>query len=107
VRLQILREKLKKEFYVDNLYEIAYLCRSLALDTGSPAPFFLLEHIFEDMARRWEDVPLTVEEAQSAKSKMIEPLEDLIERIDANASSEEIFNLLNQVVSAYYLISFK
>lgn len=106
MRLQILREKLKKEFYVDNLYEIAYLCRSLALDTGSPAPFFLLEHIFKDMARRWEDVPLTVEEAERVKSKMIEPLEGLVGKLEADAPAEEVFDLLNGVVSAY-LISFE
>ena len=106
MRLQILREKLKKEFYVDNLYEIAYLCRSLALDRGSPAPFLLLEHIFQDMARRWEDVPLTVEEAARVKSKMIEPLEELVEGLEADAPAGEILDLLNGVVSAY-LIYFK
>lgn len=106
MRLQALKEKLKKEFYVDNLYEIAYLCRSWALDTGNPTPFFLLEHIFQDMARRWEDVPLTVEEAERVKSKMIEPLEGLVGGLEADAPAEEILDLLNGVVSAY-LISFK
>jgi hypothetical protein len=106
VRLQILREKLKKEFYVDNLYEIAYLCRNWALDFQYPAPFLLLEHIFQDMARRWEDIPLTVEEAAQVKSKMIEPLEGLVEELEANAPAEEILDLLNRVTSAY-LICFK
>jgi len=106
VRLQILREKLKKEFYVDNLYEIAFLCRNWALDTGIPAPFFLLEHIFKDMAMRWEDVPLTVEEAEQVKSKMIEPLEGLVGGLEADVPAEEVFGLLNRVTSAY-LICFK
>ena len=103
--LQQLREKLEKGFYLDNLYEMACLCRSLALDTTSPAPFFFMEHIFLNIARHWEDKPLLVEEARLVESKMIEPLEDLVEGIEAFASSEEVFNLLNRVVSAY-LISF-
>lgn len=104
--LQILREKLKQGFYIDNLYEMAALCKSLALDTPSPAPFFFMRNIFLDIARHWEDVPLPVEEAEQVELKMLEPLEELVERLKADASVEEIFNLLNRVVSAY-LISFK
>lgn len=103
--LQQLRERLKQGFYLDNLYEMARLCESLALDTASPAPFFVMEHIFLDIARQWEDKPLLVEEAKSVESKMIKPLEELIEGIEAAASNEETFNLLNEVASAY-LISF-
>jgi hypothetical protein len=85
---------------------MAALCKSLALDTPSPAPFFFMRNIFLDIARHWEDVPLPVEEAEQVELKMLEPLEELVERLKADASVEEIFNLLNRVVSAY-LISFK
>jgi len=104
--LQQLREKLEKGFYLDNLDEMARLCRNLALDTASPAPFFIMEHIFLDIARHWEDKPLLVEEAKLVESFLLQPLEDLVEGIEANASSEEVVNLLNRVVSAY-LISFR
>ena len=105
MNLQKLRERLEKGFYLDNLYELAHLCRNLALDTTSPAPFFIMEHIFLDIARSWEDKPLPVEEAKLVGSKLIEPLEYLIEGIEADASGEEVLNLLDSVVSAY-LISF-
>ena len=85
---------------------MAHLCKSLALDTISPAPFFFMEQIFLAIARHWEEMPLPVEEAKLVESKMLEPLEDLVEEIEAGASSEALFNLLNKVVSAY-LISFK
>ena len=101
--LQQLREKLKKGFYLNNLNEMARLCKSLALDTTSPAPFFIMERIFSDVARHWEDKPLSVEEAKLVESKLITPLAELIEGITANASTEEIFSLLNRVVSAYLL----
>jgi len=46
-----------------------------------------------------------VEEAKQVESKMMKPLEDLVEGVAISASSEEVFNLLNSVVSAY-LVSF-
>ena len=44
-------------------------------------------------------------ELRPVELKLIEPLEELVEGIEANASSDAIFSLLNRVVSAY-LISF-
>ena len=103
--LQQLREKLEQGFYLNNLYEMAHSCKSLALDTASPVPFFVMEHIFLDIARHWEDRPLPVEEAKLVESKMMEPIKELVEVIGANASSADIYILLNRIVSAY-LISF-
>ncbi len=57
---------------------MASLCKSLALDTASPAPFFIMEHIFLDVARHWEDKPLPVEEAKLVESFLLQPLEDLV-----------------------------
>jgi len=104
VNLQELRERLAKGFYIHNLDEMVRLCRSLALDTNSPAPFFVMQHIFFNISRYWEDKPLPVEEARLVELEMIKPLEDLISGIEANASSEQILNLLNKVVSAYLFL---
>lgn len=101
MNLQQLREKLKKGFYVDNLYEMARLCKNLALETANPAPFFIMEQIFLGIARYWEDKPIIVEEAKLVEVEMIKPLRDLIGGIEANASSEQMFHLLNRVVSSY------
>ena len=101
VNLQELRERLGKGFYLDNLYVMARLCKSLALDTASPAPFFVMEKVFLSVADHWEDRPLRVEEAKEVESKMIGSLEELIRGIESNASSQETFGLLNGVVSAY------
>ena len=101
MNLQELRERLAKGFYVDNLYMMARLCKSLALDTSSPAPFFVMEKVFLDVAHHWEDRPLAVEEAKDVESKMIRPLEELIHGIEENASSGEILGLLNGFVAAH------
>ena len=101
MNLQQLREKLKRGFYVDNLYEMASLCKSLALGTNNPVPFFVMERIFLDIAGRWEEIPLTVEKARMVELNMTEPLEDIVEGIEEFASSEEILNLLNRLIFTY------
>ena len=83
---------------------MARLCRSLALDTNNPAPFFVMEQVFFNIARYWEDKPLVVEEARLVELEMVKPLEDLISGIEANASNEQILNLLNKVISAYLFL---
>jgi len=65
-----------------------------------------MEHVFLDTARHWDDRPVIVEDAKLVEEKMTRPLENLIEVLEADATSEEIFSILNEVVSAY-LISFK
>ena len=103
--LQQLQETLEKGFYLDNLYEMARLCKTLASDTVYPAPFFVMRDIFLDIARCWEERALPVEEAKRVERKMTKPLGDLIAGIERNASSEEILDLLNTLVSTY-LVSF-
>ena len=101
MNLQKLREKLDKGFYLNNLYDMARLCKSKALDTSSPTPFFVVERVFLGIASHWENRPLTVEEAKEVESKLVRPLEELIRGIEENASSGEILALLNGFVSAY------
>lgn len=102
--LQQLQEKLAKGFYLNNLYEMARLCKSSALESNSPAPFFVMQHIFFNIARYWEDKPLPVEEARLVQSEMVKPIEDLISGIEANATSEQTLTLLNKVVSSYLFL---
>jgi len=104
VSLQKLREGLKKGFYLDNLYELARICRSMALDTTSPAPFFIMEYIFLDIVQHWEGKPLLVEDAKLVEAKIMEALEGLIEGLVADAPSEEVFSLLNRIVSDYLIV---
>jgi len=101
VDLQQLREKLERGFYVDNFYEMARLCKDLALGTINPVPFFVMEQIFLGIARYWEDKPIIVEEAKLVEVEMIKPLRDLIGAIEVNASSEQMFHLLNKIISSY------
>lgn len=99
--LQQLREMLKQEFYVRNLYDMAQLCRSLALDTSHPALFLMLDFMFGDIARHWADRPLTVEEASSFEARLRQPLEELLDATEAGSSGEHLLQLLNELASAY------
>jgi hypothetical protein len=62
-----------------------------------------MEQLFLDLVRRWEDNPVPVDEANQIKTKLIKPLEDLVEAIEANASNAEIYSLTNKLVSAYLI----
>ena len=104
MNLQQLREKLEKGFYLDNLYEMASLCKDLTVGAVSPAPFFIMENIFSGIAKYWEDRPVIVEEAKLVEGEMIKPLKDLIGGIEANASGEQMVYLLNKAVSAYMFL---
>ena len=104
MNLQKLREKLERGFYVNNLYDMARLCKSLALDTTNPAPFFIMENIFPGIAKYWEDRPVIVEEAKLVEVEMTKSLKELMDGIEANASSEQIVHLLNKAVSSYMFL---
>jgi len=60
-----------------------------------------MENVFLAIVRDWEDRPLTVEEAKEVESKIMRPILELIHGIGFDATSGEIFALLNGVVSAY------
>ena len=83
---------------------MARLCKDLALDTDNPAPFFVMQHVFSDISKYWEDKPLVVEEPKLVEVEMVKPLKDLIGGIEANVSSEQIAHLLNKVVSSYMFL---
>ncbi|GEM_PF-6358732 len=99
--LQQLRDSLKKGFYVKNLYGMIPICRGLAVNSRKPSPFFLIEQIFLNIARQWEERDLPVEEAGKVQSKMIQPLNELLDVIDKNVSDQEILDHMNKVTSIY------
>lgn len=102
--LQQLREKLAQGFYIKNLYEMARLCKDLALDTDNPAPYFVMWHIFSETARCWEDKPLPVEDAKFVENEMAKPIGDIIDAIEENASGEQMNLLLDKAVSSYLFL---
>jgi len=80
---------------------MARLCRSLALEAMSPASFYLMGKVFSDIARDWDERPLTVEEAKQVESELLLPLKELVVGIETFASSVDLLHLLDRVVSAH------
>lgn len=101
---QQLQDRLENGFYVDNLYVMSALCKTLALDSEHPVPFFVLRQVFLGIAKDWEDRPLTVEEAKLTEHKIRDSITHLIQSIKLDASSETIYNILNDIVSIYLAI---
>ena len=103
---QRLQDRLEKGFYVDNLYVMAGLCKTLALNSDYPAPFFVMQQVLLGIAKDWEDRPLPVDEAKSTENKIKDYLAHLIRAIRLGASNETIYNILNNIVSVYLTIAY-
>jgi hypothetical protein len=104
VRLQELKEKLDQGFYVENLYVMARLCKSLALDLHCPTPFFVMQQIFSGIASYWDDKPLKVEDAKLVEGELVGPLKDLVDAIETEAPDEQVNPLVNRLVRAYLFL---
>ena len=100
MNVQPLRDMLGKGLYLDNLWELARVCRSLAMDASHPLPFFVMRQVFLEIANNWDERPLPVEEATYIGSKIAKPLEDLLVGLECGASAAELFDLLDAFVSA-------
>lgn len=103
--LNDLEERLEQGFYVDNLYKMAGICKKLAAEGNYPLPFFIMEHIFRDIADRWDERPITVEDARLLQSSLMDPIENLIRQIKLGKSVEDISDSSNSLVSAYLATS--
>lgn len=99
--LQQLQDSLEKGFYIDNLCGMASLCKSLALDSDYPVPFFVVQQVLLEIARGWEERPLPVDEAESLQDKMIGPLTHLVNALRLEPSKETVYDILGDIVTAY------
>jgi len=104
VNLQKLKEKLERGFYVDNLYEMAHLCKDIALEGKNPVPFFIMQKIFSGIADYWYDRPVIVEEARLVEVELKEPLWYLIDALEEKAADVKINELMDKVVSSYLFL---
>ena len=99
-----MREKLGRGFYVNNLYDMARLCKELALDDDNPAPFYVMQHVFSDIARHWEDRPIVVEEAKLVETEITKTIWILIDTIESGAPVEQVYNMLGEVLKSYQFL---
>jgi len=99
--LQLLKEKLGKGFYVENLYEMASLCKRLAKDSAYALAFHVLWSIFIDIARDWDGRPLPVDEATKVQQKLEAPIREVIQRLEAFRNKQELFDSLTKLVAAH------
>ena len=102
--LRQLRARLDRGFYVDNLNEMARLCRCLAQEFTNPAPFFVMEQVFKGISKYWEDRSITVEEAKLVENYLKQPLKELVAGPLADASEAQVLKLLNNLITPYMFL---
>lgn len=98
--LQLLKKKLDRGFFADNLYEMASICENLSRDPSVAPAFYILRSVFLEIARDWNDRPLPVEEAGKVQEKLQMPIKEVIRCIETLQSKEVLFNSLTKVVFA-------
>ncbi len=103
-KIQYLKEKLEKGFYVDNLYEMSRLCKDMALGSNNPTPFFIMQKVLSGIADYWDDRPVVVEEAKLVQVELNESIRRLVDALESDASPREVMELSNKVVSSYYFL---
>lgn len=104
MNLQPLKEKLEKVFYADNLYNMARVCRDMALESNNPAPIFIMQKVFSGIADYWEKEPVSVEDANLVQAELNDSIKSLVNALEDEASPEEIMELSNKAVSSYYFL---
>jgi hypothetical protein len=67
-------------------------------------PFFILGQTFTNIANKWDDMPLKADHAESVKSALTGTIEQLIYAIELEASDEQLFKILNDLISIYLSI---
>jgi hypothetical protein len=83
---------------------MSLICKNLALASDSPAPFFVLQKILLSIADYWEDRPVDAEQAKLVENQLTQPILDLMDAIENQASCEIIMTLLNTLVSNYQFL---
>lgn len=92
---------LDRGFNVRNLYAMATICRETARDTAHPLPYFVLRHLFLDIAQKWEGIPLNAEEAEHLQDRLTGHIRDLLKAISVEAGPPETCRILDALVSEY------
>ena len=83
---------------------MAHLCKTMALESGNPAPFFIMQKIFSGIADYWDEKPVVVEEAMIVQDELNVSINNLIDALEENAITERIMYLVNKVVSSYLFL---
>lgn len=98
--LTLLENMLKNGLYVNNLHDMARLCGK-AKRKGNTVVFDVLEGIFYDLAHNWGGRPLPNSEVEFVESKLLEPLLQIVEKVNIESTGKETFQLLTNIILKY------
>lgn len=98
-KLNTFSDELKKGFYVNNVYNLIEKCETLN-NPEYQVPVIVLKYIFLDLAARWEDKAVSVEEIKYTEEKMAPAIESLLYSMDEKNISK-IWSKLNELIHTY------
>ncbi|MCK4826557.1 hypothetical protein KA005_63025 [bacterium] len=98
--LELLKAKLDKGFFVQNLYEMVQICENLDQDEFGGVVFYVLRNVFLDIIRAWSECAVSVEESIKVQTKLEEPVRTVIEGLETYCNRESLFDSLGKLVVA-------
>ena len=98
-KLKLLKENLKKGFYLQNFHKMISLCWELARSAEEPLPYYFLKSVFADIAERWEGEPLPVDKATVTQSFLVPEISNLLTLVEKQASKDALFDAMNDISS--------
>jgi hypothetical protein len=98
--IRVVQEELAKGLYVDNLYEMARECMRIAEEAKDPLAFYVLAHVFGDIARDWDERPLPAVEVEEMELRIGSPLRRVITAIERDHEPAQLHDGLNSLVWA-------
>lgn len=98
-KLNNFRDELKKGFYVNNIYNL--IEKSDALNNPEyQVPVIVLKYIFLDLAAKWEDKAVSVEEIKNTEERIVPAIESLLYCMNEKNTSK-IWAKLNELIHTY------
>ena len=100
--IEAIKKDLEKGFYIRNLEILTVRCMDVARAGIEPVVFYVLASIFDDICRRWEGQPLTVDEANTMEEKILGKVKSLVASVAERKDRNQIWDDLNQLLSAFF-----
>ncbi len=94
-------QKLHQGLSVDNLRELVHLCRPLIKQGNHRVALYILQSLFFDLLRDWDERALSPQEVQKAEEAIVKPSLGLLECLQGKRPLEAEMKILDELVSNF------
>ena len=96
-----LAQKLQQGLSVNNLRALVDRCRALSQESNDRVALYVLESVFADILRDWDERALSPQEVEKAEEAIVNPSLRLLECLRGNRPLEAEMKILEELVSNF------